>query len=201
VSWTTATFDHSSTGFLLTQGHANVACSACHINNNYSFDDRIDILRQFAMPPHYLAADDYTGALHFRPRLRAVNCCELPYSGRLGRGLLRSQRHRIALTGTHTSPTPTPCAACHINNNYSLNFSRLLRLPPSSIRQHHDDWRLSAEPRHRRLPDDRIGVRELPPDYDLVRGSLQSQRNRLPADEWARERGLQSLPPQQPTTV
>ncbi len=31
-----AKFDHSTTGFLLTNGHANVACSACHINNNYS---------------------------------------------------------------------------------------------------------------------------------------------------------------------
>ena len=36
VSWTTATFDHSTTGFLLTNGHANVACTLCHINNNYT---------------------------------------------------------------------------------------------------------------------------------------------------------------------
>jgi hypothetical protein len=36
ISWTTATFDHSTTGFLLTNGHANVACASCHINNNYN---------------------------------------------------------------------------------------------------------------------------------------------------------------------
>ena len=161
------------------------------------FDDRIDILRQFAMPPHYLAADDYTGALHFRPRLRGSELRELPYSGRLGRGLLRSQRHRIRTDRNAHVPDTDTLRRMPYQQQLLAEFSRLLRLPPSSIRQHHDDWRLSAEPRHRRLPDDRIGVRELPPDYDLVRGSLQSQRNRLPADEWARERGLQSLPPQQ----
>src|SRR5260221_10875396 len=29
-------FDHAAPGFALTNGHANVACGACHINNNYT---------------------------------------------------------------------------------------------------------------------------------------------------------------------
>src|SRR5438876_697237 len=33
ITWTTATFDHTITGFLLTNGHANVPCASCHINN------------------------------------------------------------------------------------------------------------------------------------------------------------------------
>src|ERR1700730_6388848 len=36
ASWTTATFNHATTGFLLTNGHANVACGSCHTNNNYN---------------------------------------------------------------------------------------------------------------------------------------------------------------------
>jgi hypothetical protein len=35
-TWLDATFDHAQTGFLLTNGHANVACASCHINNNYN---------------------------------------------------------------------------------------------------------------------------------------------------------------------
>ena len=35
-SWLNANFDHSTTGFPLTNGHANVPCSSCHINNNYN---------------------------------------------------------------------------------------------------------------------------------------------------------------------
>src|SRR5437660_7836577 len=36
ITWTTATFNHSTTGWLLTNGHANVPCASCHINNNYT---------------------------------------------------------------------------------------------------------------------------------------------------------------------
>jgi hypothetical protein len=35
-TWLNAKFDHSSTGFPLTEGHANVACTQCHIGNNYN---------------------------------------------------------------------------------------------------------------------------------------------------------------------
>jgi hypothetical protein len=36
TNWTTATFDHSTTGFALINGHASVACASCHIDNNYT---------------------------------------------------------------------------------------------------------------------------------------------------------------------
>jgi hypothetical protein len=35
-SWLGAKFDHSTTRFLLTNGHANLPCASCHINNNYN---------------------------------------------------------------------------------------------------------------------------------------------------------------------
>ena len=41
-NWLNATFDHNSTGFPLTAGHANVACAACHINNNYNLTTQLN---------------------------------------------------------------------------------------------------------------------------------------------------------------
>jgi hypothetical protein len=75
-------------------------------------------------------------------------------------------------------------------------FSGLLRLPPGGISKYHDDWWLGAEPRHSRFPDDRISVRELPPDNDLVRWRIQPRRDRFSADERACQRSLQPLPHQ-----
>ena len=36
TTWAAGVFDHSSTGFPLTNSHATVACNLCHINNNYA---------------------------------------------------------------------------------------------------------------------------------------------------------------------
>src|ERR1700693_4843274 len=36
ITWTTATFDHSTTGFALTGAHVTTACALCHVNNNYT---------------------------------------------------------------------------------------------------------------------------------------------------------------------
>ena len=34
--WTSATFDHSTTGFPLTGAHTSLQCTLCHVNNNYN---------------------------------------------------------------------------------------------------------------------------------------------------------------------
>jgi hypothetical protein len=36
TSWTQATFNHNNTSFPLTGAHTNVACTSCHVNNNYT---------------------------------------------------------------------------------------------------------------------------------------------------------------------
>jgi hypothetical protein len=36
TNWTSATFDHSKTTFPLTGAHTTVACTNCHVNNNYT---------------------------------------------------------------------------------------------------------------------------------------------------------------------
>ena len=57
TTWAAGIFNHSTTGFPLTNSHATVACNLCHINNNYSLNDRPDRLRNFRLPFDGLAAD------------------------------------------------------------------------------------------------------------------------------------------------
>ena len=121
VSWTTATFDHSTTGFLLTQGHANVACSACHINNNYSLtiapsscgnsQCHLTTWQQATTPVHSSSG----------PAFAAANCANCHTPAGWDAASFDHSVTGFALTGTHMSPTPTPCAACHVSNNYALN--------------------------------------------------------------------------------
>ena len=121
ASWTTATFNHSATGFPLTAGHANVACALCHINNNYNLtiaptdcgnsQCHLTTWQQTNTPVHSTSG----------PAFAASNCsnCHTP-AGWTAAAFDHSVTG-FALTGTHMSPSPTPCASCHVNNNYSLN--------------------------------------------------------------------------------
>jgi hypothetical protein len=121
VSWTTATFDHSTTGFLLTQGHANVACSACHINNNYSLtiaptacgnsQCHLTKWQQTTTPVHSTSG----------PAFAPANCANCHTPAGWDEASFNHSVTGFTLTGTHMSPAPTPCASCHVNNNYSLN--------------------------------------------------------------------------------
>ena len=36
TTWTSATFDHATTGFPLTGAHSTVQCAPCHVNGNYN---------------------------------------------------------------------------------------------------------------------------------------------------------------------
>jgi hypothetical protein len=121
VSWTTATFDHSATGFPLTSGHANVACNLCHINNNYSLTIQptdcgnsgchLTTWQQTLTPVHS------TSGAAFAP----ANCSGCHTTAGWTAAAFDHSVTGFTLTGTHRSPTPTPCASCHVNNNYSLH--------------------------------------------------------------------------------
>jgi DUF971 family protein len=121
VSWNTATFDHSTTGFMLTQGHANVPCASCHVNNNYALtiapNDcgnsgcHLTKWQQTTTPVHSTAG----------PSFAATNCANCHTPAGWDTAAFDHSSTGFALVGTHMSPTPTPCASCHINNNYSLS--------------------------------------------------------------------------------
>jgi hypothetical protein len=121
ASWTTATFDHGTTGFLLTNGHANVACASCHINNNYNLtiaptdcgnsQCHLTTWQQTNTPVHSTSGSAFA----------AANCSTCHTTVGWTAAAFDHSITGFTLTGTHLSPTPTPCASCHVNNNYTLN--------------------------------------------------------------------------------
>ena len=121
VSWTTATFNHNTTGFPLTSGHANVACNLCHINNNYNLtiaptdcgnsQCHLTTWQQTNTPVHSTSG----------PAFAAANCATCHTPAGWTAAAFDHSITGFTLTGTHMSPTPTPCASCHVSNNYTLN--------------------------------------------------------------------------------
>src|SRR5467141_1129346 len=121
ISWTTAIFDHSTTGFLLTNGHANVPCASCHINNNYTLTIaptdcgnsgcHLTKWQQTTTPVHATSG----------PSFAAVNCATCHTTKGWDSASFDHSTTGFALVGTHASPSPTPCASCHVSNNYTLN--------------------------------------------------------------------------------
>jgi hypothetical protein len=121
ISWTTATFDHSTTGFLLTNGHANVACASCHVNNNYNLTVaptdcgnsgcHLTTWQQTNNPVHSTSGASFG----------AANCSTCHTTVSWTTAAFDHSTTGFALTGTHMSPAPTACISCHVNNNYTLS--------------------------------------------------------------------------------
>jgi hypothetical protein len=121
TGWNNVTFDHSVTGFPLTNGHANVACSACHVNNNYNLQIaptdcgnsgcHLTTWQQTNNPVHSTSG----------PAFAASNCANCHTTKGWDAASFDHSVTGFTLVGTHLSPTPTPCASCHINNNYTLS--------------------------------------------------------------------------------
>src|SRR5882762_8875692 len=121
VSWTTAIFDHSTTGFPLTNGHATVACASCHTNNNYTLTTapndcgnsgcHLTTWQQTNNPVHSTAGAQFA----------ATNCAVCHSTVSWTTASFDHSLTGFALTGTHMSPAPTPCVSCHVSNNYTLS--------------------------------------------------------------------------------
>ena len=121
TSWTSVTFNHSSTGFPLANGHANVPCAQCHTNNNYNLQIaptncgnagcHLSTWQQTNNPVHASAG----------PAFAVANCSQCHDT--IAWTDLTSFNHSVtgfALTGAHIS---TPCVQCHLNNNYKLQVA------------------------------------------------------------------------------
>jgi nitrate/TMAO reductase-like tetraheme cytochrome c subunit len=119
--WDSASFDHTSTGFLLTNGHANVPCASCHANNNYNLTIaptdcgnsgcHLTRWQQTTAPVHSTSGSAFA----------ATNCANCHTTKGWDSASFDHGVTGFTLTGTHASPSPTPCASCHVSNNYTLN--------------------------------------------------------------------------------
>jgi hypothetical protein len=118
TSWTNVIFDHSTTGFALTNGHANVPCSSCHINNNYNLQIAPNDCGNSGC--HLTTWQQTNNPVHSTsgPAFAASNCASCHTTVGWDAASFNHSITGFALTGTHAT---TPCAQCHVNNNYSLN--------------------------------------------------------------------------------
>jgi nitrate/TMAO reductase-like tetraheme cytochrome c subunit len=119
-SWLNAKFDHSTTGFPLTAGHANVPCASCHINNNYNLQIaptdcgnagcHLTTWQQTESPPHPQAG----------PAFAVANCSECHNTTAWTNVIFNHATTGFPLTNSHAN---VPCASCHINRNYNLQIA------------------------------------------------------------------------------
>ena len=111
LNWTSATFNHATTGFALVGAHTSLQCAQCHVNNNYSLTSAACINCHLAdynnttNPPHKLS--------NFPQDCTQCHTNMTDWSG----ATFNHTSTGFALVGMHASQ---PCAACHVNNNYSL---------------------------------------------------------------------------------
>jgi hypothetical protein len=118
AGWNSANFNHASTGFALTNGHANVACAACHVNNNYNLQVAPSACGTSGC--HLTTWQTTTQPVHSTsgPAFGLANCANCHTTAGWNAASFDHSITGFALVGTHST---TPCASCHTNNNYTLN--------------------------------------------------------------------------------
>ena len=134
TAWSPATFDHSKTGFPLTNSHTVPPrqCTDCHVNNNYN------ITNTTCISCHQT---DYNNATTPVPHAGFPTTCEQCHdTAQWTDGKFDHSTTGFVLTGMHTVP-PRQCADCHVNGNYSLNST-------ACVSCHLTDFQNTTNPNH-----------------------------------------------------
>ncbi|HTT18358.1 MAG TPA: hypothetical protein VMG82_05410, partial [Candidatus Sulfotelmatobacter sp.] len=127
-------FDHSSTGFVLSGGHAVPPrqCVDCHVNNNYTLG---------ALPCIGCHQKDFASATAPVPHGGFPTTCENCHDTvQWSDAKFDHSTTGFVLTGLHTVP-PRQCADCHVNNNYTLNST-------ACVTCHLKDFQGTTNPNH-----------------------------------------------------
>ena len=154
TTWTTATFDHSTTGFPLTNSHQLApagkvtACTDCHINNNYNLTTspnacgtsgcHLTTWQQTTNPNHSAAPTVFPIA----------NCSTCHNTTTWTTATFDHSTTGFPLTNSHQlapAGKVTACTDCHINNNYNLTT------PPNACGTsgcHLTTWQQTNNPVH-----------------------------------------------------
>ena len=117
VTWNTATFDHSTTGFALTGMHVSptpTPCISCHVTNNYTLsstacygchitDWQSTTTLGGAVPNHITAGFP-------------TDCSICHSTTNWTSSSFNHSTTTFPLTGAHTT---VACALCHVNGNYT----------------------------------------------------------------------------------
>src|ERR1700732_5031054 len=128
ITWTTATFDHSTTGWALTGSHQMapagkvVACTDCHVGNNYTFT----VANTDCYACHQAAWQSTTtlgGAVpnHITSGFPPSQCSTCHDTVLWSTGKFDHSTTGWPLQGTHVT---TPCASCHMGATpYALTIA------------------------------------------------------------------------------
>ena len=130
TDWTGATFDHSTTSFPLTGAHVTIACTSCHVNNNYT------TLPTACYGCHQADFNGTTNPAHVAAGFPTD--CTLCHSTTNWTSSTFNHSTVFPLTGAHAT---TACAACHVNNNYTT-------LPTTCYGCHQADYTGTNAPPH-----------------------------------------------------
>lgn len=131
TSWSSASFDHSTTNFALTGTHVTTSCASCHVNNNYqiTFTDCFMCHQSDFQRP--------TNPNHVAGNL-AHTCNQCHTTVVWKPSTFNHTNTTFPLVGAHQS---VPCANCHVNNVFA-------GLHQNCIDCHQTDFNTAANPNH-----------------------------------------------------
>jgi hypothetical protein len=140
VVWTDGKFDHSTTGFPLTNSHTVPprACADCHINNTYN----LTTANTACVSCH---VNDYNTATSPINHIQVgfPTACQVCHDTTLWtNGKFDHSATAFPLTGFHTQ---VACASCHVNNNYTS-------LPTDCYGCHKSNYDGTTNPIHKAAP-------------------------------------------------
>jgi NMD protein affecting ribosome stability and mRNA decay len=111
-NWFSVNFDHAATGFPLTGAHTTVPCTQCHVNGNFNLTSANTAcsschLKDFQSTnnPNHVTAG-FSQSCQNCHNTTAWQPAQFDHS-----------KSGFPLTGAHAT---TPCAKCHVNNNFNL---------------------------------------------------------------------------------
>jgi hypothetical protein len=132
IAWTTATFDHSTTGFPLTGNHqmapAGVItdCTQCHVNSNYNFTSA-NTACYGCHTTDWNSTQTLGGVVpnHVAASFPTALCSTCHDTVLWADGKFDHSSTGWALTGAHQMPPAAGskivgCTDCHVNSNYNF---------------------------------------------------------------------------------
>jgi len=131
TAWQPATFDHNLVGFPLTGAHTALQCNQCHTNGNYN------ITAKTCVSCHL---KDYQNTNNPNHAAQGIpQTCDVCHNTAAWMpAQFNHAKSGFPLTGAHAT---TPCASCHVNNNYNLTNT-------ACVSCHLKDFQGTTNPNH-----------------------------------------------------
>ena len=131
TNWSSSTFNHATTAFPLTGAHLTVACSTCHVNNNYT------TLPTACYGCHQADWNGTNNPAHAAAGF-PTTCDTCHTTTNWSSSTFNHATTAFPLTGAHLT---VACSTCHVNNNYTT-------LPTACYGCHQADFTGTTNPAH-----------------------------------------------------